>query len=173
MGWNYDDGQYHERRTFAGAVPAGKHRVRIAAIEECVSKSGRDMLKITLDVSGHEGKLTEYLVFMEDNPEFTNQKIGDIYNSFGIQGSGPIKPNAWIGRVGAANVKHENRDGNTFAKVAWFIKRTQQNDLPKWQDGSSAKPQPSQATPSMDYASMRDEDESFNTEEFGTSGDLF
>ena len=60
-----------------------------------------------------------WIVFMPDKKELTNQKLGELWNSFGIQ-QGNFNLQSWVGKVGAAKVKHETRDGNENAKIAYF-----------------------------------------------------
>lgn len=129
--WNFNADQYEER-DFA-PIPQGDHRVRIKEVEEKTSANGNDMLKITLEVSGHASSLWYYLVFLKDNPAMVNQKLGDIYNSFGIQ-KGNMNTQSWINKVGAARVKHEMYNGDVSPKVSYFIKKEKQDSLPAWKD---------------------------------------
>ena len=57
-------------------IPAGDHRVRINDAVEKTFSSGNEGFEITLDVSGHNGKLWYYLVFDRNDPKKTNQRIG-------------------------------------------------------------------------------------------------
>lgn len=158
MAWTYNATNYDPNRAVEfELIPAGKHRVRIYDTEELVSKNGRDMVKITFDVSGYNGKLFHYLVFLEENPQFTDQKIGEIYNSFGIKFTAAVMPKTWIGKVGAVSVRHEQVDDKTYAKIAWFIKRDLQDDLPKWVEGAGPSHSTSAVTEDRDY------DEAFDT----------
>ena len=63
--WNYDESTVKELEF--EIIPVGEHRIRIADVVPTESKTGKDMLKITFDVSNHYSKLFYYLVFMEDN----------------------------------------------------------------------------------------------------------
>jgi hypothetical protein len=52
INWTFDNSQYEEK-TFK-PIPVGEHRVRIASAEEQTSsKTGNQMIKLTLEVSGH------------------------------------------------------------------------------------------------------------------------
>ncbi len=131
INWNFNASDYEE--TSFVPIPIGNHRCRIAEIEETKSKSGNDMLKITLDVSGQNGTLWYYLVFMPDNTKMTNQKLGELWESFGIK-QGDMNFKSWVGKVGACRVKHETYEGEEQARLHYFIKREKQTDLPTWKE---------------------------------------
>lgn len=131
INWQFNEADYKEN-DFA-PIPVGDHRVRIANVEEKQSANSNDMLVLTLDVSGHSGSLWFYLVFMPQNPQITNQRLGQIFDSFGIQ-PGNMNFSSWIGKVGGARVKHEQYNGETSAKVNYFLSRSKVDKLPAWQD---------------------------------------
>jgi len=132
INWKFDANQYDPNKSFE-LIPVGDHRVRIETVEEQTSKSGNDMLRLTLSVSGYGSKLFHYIVFMPDKPEITNQSLGSVFDSFGIT-PGDMNFYGWQGRVGAARVKHEQYDGKPQAKIAYFLLRSKQGDLPPWQE---------------------------------------
>lgn len=134
--WNFDHSMYEEQ-DFA-IIPAGDHRVRIADVEEKVSKNGNEMYEITFEVSGHSSRLWYYLVLDRNDPKKTNQRIGDFFNSFGIADHNLGSGKQWIGKVGAARVKHEEYNGNMSAKVAFVISRKNQDKLPPAKFSASA-----------------------------------
>lgn len=133
ISWNFNADDYKEN-DFA-PIPVGDHRVRIANVEEKQSQNGNDMLVLTLDVSGYSGSLWFYLVFMPNNPQITNQRLGQIFDSFGIQ-PGNMNFSSWIGKVGGARVKHEQYNGEASAKVNYFLSRSKVDNLPTWQEPS-------------------------------------
>lgn len=130
VNWGYNPNDVEE---FA-LVPAGDHRVRIAEAEETTSRSGNDMIKLTLDVSGSSSKLFYYLVFMPDNTTMTNTNLKRLWDSFGID-VGNLNSASWVGKVGAARIKHEDYNGEAQARVSYFITRNKQDALPAWQGG--------------------------------------
>lgn len=133
MKWTFDANQYDANKTFE-LIPVGDHRVRIETVEEQISKNtGYEMFKLTLSASGYGSKLFHYVVFMPDRPEITNQNLGTIFDSFGIQ-QGNMNIYEWQGKVGAVRVKHEQYDGKPQAKIAYFLLRSKQDDLPPWQE---------------------------------------
>ncbi len=72
---------------------------------------------------------------MPDNQKLTNQKLGELWNSFGIS-QGNFDLNSWIGKSGAAKVKHEAYNGEMSPKVAYFIGKERQDKLAPWQEPS-------------------------------------
>lgn len=132
--WNYDSKDYKDA-TFK-PVPVGDHRVRIEEAEETTSKAGNPMIKMTLKASGHNGKLFYYMVFDPANRQMTNKKLGDIYESFQIP-EGTMELLYWIGKVGAAHIKHEDYEGKPTARIAWFLTRRKQDGLPPWQEADN------------------------------------
>ena len=133
--WNFNVDDYTENTGFK-PIPIGEHRVRIASAEEGVSNSGNPTIKLVLDVSGYNSTIWHWFTFMADNPKLTNQKLGEIFNSFGIQ-PGNLNTSSWIGKVGAAKVQHEPYNGETNAKIAYFIAKDRQDKLPAWQEPSN------------------------------------
>lgn len=135
MAWNYDPTQYEEQ-DFA-LIPKGEHRVRIEEVTERKFKSGNDGYELVLAVSGYSSRLWYYLVLNASDPKATNQRIGALFNSFGITDTNLEHCKAWVGHVGAAKVKHEDYNGETQAKVHYFIPRSKQDKLPPWKGTGS------------------------------------
>lgn len=131
IAWNFNENDY-QANDFA-CIPAGDYRVRIANAEETKSKNGNDMVKLTLDVSGHSSSLWYYLVFMPDNPSMTNQKLGQLFESFGIN-PGDMNTANWVGKVGAARVTNEMYNGENTAKVKYFLSKKKQESLDEWKE---------------------------------------
>ncbi len=131
VNWNFNAADYEEQ-SFK-PIPVGDHRVRIASAEEQISSSGRQMIKLVLDVSGYGSTIWHFIVFMPENQKLTNQKLGELWNSFGIP-QGNFNLNSWVGKVGAAKVKHEDYNGESNAKIAYFINKDRQDKLPAWQE---------------------------------------
>ena len=134
INWSFSADDYAEQ-SFK-IIPVGDHRVRIASAEEQTSNNGRQMIKLVLDVSGHNSTIWHYLVFLPENAKLTNQKLGELWNSFGIP-QGNFDLSSWQGRVGAAKVKHEVYKEETSPKIAYFITRDRQEKLPTWVEPSN------------------------------------
>ena len=136
INWNFNSNDYEEQ-SFK-PIPVGDHRVRIASAEEQTSSKGNQMIKLVLEVSGYNATLWHYIVFMPENQKLTNQKLGELFNSFGIQ-QGNFNLASWSGKVGAAKVKHEMYDGEPQPKVAYFISKERQDKLPAWVEPAKAQ----------------------------------
>lgn len=129
--WNFDTNEYEE--VSFKPIPVGDHRVRIQSAEEQTSRSGKQMIKVVLDVSGYNSSIWHWIVFDPNNSKLTNQKLGELFNSFEIQ-PGNFNLSNWVGKVGAAKVKHEDYEGQPSPKVAYFIGKEKQIKLPPWQE---------------------------------------
>lgn len=132
--WQFSSDDYTEK-TFS-VIPVGEHRVRIASAEEQTSSKGKQMIKLVLEVSGYNSTIWHYLVFLPDNAKLTNQKLGELWDSFGIS-QGNFNLQQWAGKVGAAKVKHEDYEGNPQPKIAYFIAKNRQESLPAWVEPSN------------------------------------
>ena len=128
MAWNYNPAEYEEQ-DFA-IIPVGDHRMRIADVVEKTFSSGNDGYEITLDVSGHASKLWHYLVLDKADTKKTNPRIGAFFDSFGITDYDMTHYKGWVGKVGAARVRHEEYNGEQRAKVAFLLSRSKQDKLP-------------------------------------------
>ena len=134
--WTYDPSQYQEKNF--EIIPVGDYRARIADVVEKTFSSGNQGYEITLDINGKASKVWFYLVLDPSNPQQTNQRIGDFFNSFGITNPAMGTGKQWIGAVGAVRIKHDEYNGNKTAKVAYVINRNRQDNLPAWQNPTGA-----------------------------------
>lgn len=132
--WNYDASQY-EAKSFA-LIPVGDYRARIEDVEEVTYVSGNSGFKITLKVNGHPGRIWYNLVLDASNVKQTNQRLGEFFDSFGIQGTVLGNGKQWIGSVGAIRIKHTEYQGKTRESVAYMIDRSRQDKLPAWSEQS-------------------------------------
>ena len=123
MAWNF---QRDESGTY-DVPPEGKHRVMIIKAELGQSKAGNDMLILELAVSGYTSHVWNYIVFMEDRPQITNQKLTQLFDSFGIE-DGDFNLSHYIGKVGGAKIRHDEYG----AKVHYFLSKKQTAELPPW-----------------------------------------
>lgn len=151
--WTFNPNEYTANEF--SIIPAGDHRVRISDVAEKTFSSGNDGFEITLDVSGHSGKLWFYLVLDRTDTKKTNQRIGTFFESFGIGDFDLSHYRGWIGKIGGARVKHEEYNGNQSAKVAFFLNRKNQEKLPAWKgDAPTAT-----ATVTPNFVAVNTEDE--------------
>lgn len=136
--WTFDPSQYKEHDF--QMIPVGDHRARIVDVVERTFSSGNEGYEITLEISGYSSKLWYRLVLDKNNPERTNQRIGDFFDSFGITNYAMGSGKQWIGAVGAVRVKHGEYNGNARAEVAYCIGRNRQENLPAWKGTPGTAP---------------------------------
>lgn len=129
---NYDANKFNPNISF-DPPPVGKHRVRIEEAEEQTSKSGNTMIRVSFSVSGHPGRVFHYFV---DN-EYLQRNIDPFFDSFGIR-PGDFNVLGWKGKAGAACLKHEMYNGNPQARISYFVLKSQQDNLPAWQEEKDA-----------------------------------
>lgn len=138
--WNYDPSQYTER-SFE-IIPVGDYRARIIDVVEKKFSSGNDGYEMTLEINGHNSKVWYYLVLNRENVAQTNQRIGEFFDSFGINSLAMGNGKQWIGSAGGVRIKHEEYNGKTSAKVAYCIARKNQDKLPAWKGNGTAAAAP-------------------------------
>lgn len=129
INWNFNADDVEESFPL---IPAGDHRVRIASVEEKRSSKDNDMIELSLEVSRYPGRIFFYLVFLPNNTTMTNTNLKRLWDSFGIE-VGNMDTASWVGRAGAARIKHEDYNGDKTARVSYFIERKKQDKLPAWQ----------------------------------------
>lgn len=133
MAWKFE----RTEREFE-QVPAGDHRVVIESVDKAQSKAGNDMLVMKLKVSGCAAMLWHYIVFMDNHPEITNQKLTEVFDSFGIA-DGDFNLANWAGKAGAAHVKIDDQG---YSKVSYFLKKDKADKLPPWKGAATPAPTP-------------------------------
>lgn len=126
--------EYKREEQKFDVIPEGQYRIRIKSAEKAKSKKGSNMLALQFEVSGQNSLLYHYIVFLQDKPEITNRMLTQFYDSFKDIPEGDTNLANWIGKVGACKVKHDEYNGNTTAKVSYFIKAEKQADLPAWSE---------------------------------------
>ena len=122
--WKYDPKNYdadsHE------LIPVGDYRVRIEEAVEQVSRTGKEMIRLKLKVSGYNIPVWHYVVFDSSNEESrkrTDQRLGSIYDSFGIP-CGNLNPYDWKGKTGGARIKNRPDDnGDMRSEIHYFLSR--------------------------------------------------
>ena len=147
--WIFDPSHYSKQDY--SIIPAGDHRVRIADVVERTFNSGNAGFEITLMVNGYNSKLWFYLVLDQSNPQMTNQRLGEFFDSFAIHNTALGNGRQWIGATGAVRVKHEEYNGKQQAKVAFCIARDRQDKLEPWKNNAA----PAQPQVTMPFGSSR------------------
>lgn len=148
--WKYNPDNYNANGF--GLIPDGDYRVRIEEAQEKVSRTGKDMIQLTLQVSGFTSKIWFYLVFdssSEQMTQMTDQRLGSIYDSFQIE-PGNLNTYDWEGKVGGAHIKQKaDQNGNMRSEITRFLPRTKVATLPAWVDGNAKPSQGGTIDPEM------------------------
>lgn len=139
MAWTYQREESNEYPE----LPEGRYRLMIESAEMAVSKNNNDMLVVKFAVSGSNSHLWHYISFLEDRPQITNRMLTQLFDAFDIP-EGDFNLNHYIGKAGGAQVKHDDQGR---AKIHYFLRRNQLDELPPWQG----------STPTL--APMPDEDD--------------
>lgn len=142
-GWNY---KRDDSRSYA-PLPEGVYRIRIASAERATASTGKQMLTLKFDVSGENRKLFHNIVFLPDRPEITNRNLTQFFDSFKDIPEGEFELAKLVGKVGACKVKHEEYNGNTQARVDYFIAKDKQANLPAWKEPANSDNAPITDTP--------------------------
>lgn len=142
MAWDF---KREESDGFA-PLPVGDYRIRVENAEKTKSKTGKDMLKLTFQVSGKKSKLFHNIVFLPDRPEITNRNLTQFFDAFPGIGEGNFNLESWKGKVGACHVKQEEYNGSMQAHVHYFIKADKQAELSPWVEPDKADDQMMGAT---------------------------
>ena len=156
--WTFNPNEY--TASDFSIIPKGDHRVRINDVVEKKFGSGNEGFEITLDVSGHSGKLWYYLVLDRDDTKKTNQRIGTFFESFGIGDFDLSHYRGWIGKLGGVRVRHGEYNGADTAKVAFCLSQKNQAKLEPWKGGTTTNvPSAYGGTPAANFAEVKtDED---------------
>ena len=121
MAFTYTGENVQERPAFKLA-PEGKYNVKIIKGEEKISKSGKNMIVLTVQIVHPEYKnqMFEYIV---DN-EHAQQRIFDILTSCGVTPTRGMSINAqtFVNRTGRVKVKHEEYNGEKQLRISFWEK---------------------------------------------------
>jgi hypothetical protein len=117
-GWDY-------AREEQSRLEPGDYRVEIVGVEETVSKSGNDMIVVTVQPNGSKIKIKNYIV----KHEYFNRNMTQFFDAFPQIVEGDFNFLGWIGCVGAAKLKEDEKG---YLKVAWFINARKAESLPPW-----------------------------------------
>lgn len=105
-------------------VGAGDHRFEVISAEEKTSKSGKNMIVVTLKPNGATFNVNDYFV----EGEWFNRKLTQWYDCTGIE-EGNFNYLTWAGAMGAARFKE---DENGYLKIGYYIDAKRAEKLPAW-----------------------------------------
>lgn len=115
-------------------IPEGEHRVRISKVDVERFSKGRKCFEITLEVSGHHGKLWHHIWYDPKKTEECGKTFYPFFYSFGLNDHDLSHYKSWIGASGAVRVKYERRGYDFEAKYIRFIYGKQRDKLPEWKE---------------------------------------
>lgn len=138
MNWNYNAADYKPNEI--GLLRMGNHNVRIITAKQIFAKNGTEGLEISLEVYGYSNKLRHYIWFNYDYPGYTNMKLGEFFDSFGISENERNSFECWVGKVGVVNVAHHEYKGRMIAKVDFCIRKEFQKNVPEWPNATLVYP---------------------------------
>lgn len=127
MNWNYK-----EEKNF-DEIPVGAYRCKIVEADLMQSQTGRDMIRLNLQISGFNTRIYHYIVFLNDRPEITNRNLTQLFDSFEFMDT-QFNVSTWVGKTGACQIKH---DEEGRAKIQYFISKIKKNQLPEWKEVAS------------------------------------
>lgn len=104
----------------------GQLRCVITSAEEAKSKTGKDMIVVSVKPSGAEFSVKHYIV----KNEYFNRNMTVFFDSFPAIEDGDFNFAKWIGAEGAANF---TLDENGYTKIKWFIEADKQAELPPFE----------------------------------------
>ena len=103
--------------------PVGEYGFTVTEFEKTISKSGKKMAKITLelDKSGQFWKINDYLV-LQDSMAW---KLAQFFECLGLKKKGePLTSMPWdkvLNESGRVKIKHETYEGKENCKVEKYI----------------------------------------------------
>ena len=115
---------YQEDENYGVQFKEGEADAIIKDVEIGISRSGKDMATLTIEIVG-QGTLKTWLVddsSSEDAIERTNRTLTRFFDCFHIQ-RGNFRPNSWIGKRGTVEIKRAkpNQDGKQFYEIGKFV----------------------------------------------------
>lgn len=107
----------------ANLPPVGEYGFTVIEFEKTVSKAGKKMAKVTLelDQSGQFWKVNDFLV-LQDSMAW---KLAQFFECLGLKKKGePLTSMPWdkvLNESGRVKIKHETYDGKEYCKVERYV----------------------------------------------------
>lgn len=103
-------------------LPEGDYPLEIGKATKEVSKTGKEMLHLSLFVLDSTNAvlrtLHHYIVFLPDRPEITNRNLTQLFKAFGLDSNSYTKLSEYNGKKG---VGHIYTDESGFNKIKYFV----------------------------------------------------
>lgn len=121
----------HEEHQSSKKV-TGLLRCVITAAEEKTSKTGKEMIVVSVKPSGAEFSVKHFIV----KNDYFNRNMTSFFEAFPEIEEGNFDFIKWVGCEGAANF---TLDENGYTKVKWFLSPDQAKDLPPFEGSKPEK----------------------------------
>lgn len=131
-------------------IPEGNHRVQICKASVKKYKYDKRCYELALKISGHHTKLWYHLWYNPLEPDRTNRRFYDFFNSFEIDDFELANYKSWVGKQGAIKVIHDYIDipkvydesDDDLDPLYWYeikivrcLYGPERDNLPAWSDG--------------------------------------
>lgn len=120
---------YKREEGHASKNVEGNLRCVITAVEEQKSKTGKDMIVVSVQPSGAEFSVKHYIV----KNDYFNRNMTVFFDSFPEIQDGDFEFLHWIGCEGAAKFFIEEVGDKKYTKIRWFIEAPKAKDLPPFE----------------------------------------
>jgi hypothetical protein len=123
MAFTYTAQNVQETPVFKIA-PVGEYDIEIIKAEEKISKSGKNMIVLTLKIR-HPEYSNEFFEHIVDG-EYVQQRIHDILTACGTtpQRGQAITAQTFLGRTAKVAIKHEDYNGTPQIKVKFWKRKS-------------------------------------------------
>jgi hypothetical protein len=122
--WNEMYTIHKDEAPKGGRLEPGDHRMVILSAEEGKSKSGKDMITVSMRPSGAQMTLKYFVV---EGPYFS-RNMDELWESFGLK-SGDYEFAGWRGAMGAAKLATDDRG---YLKIKYLLRPEKAANLPEW-----------------------------------------
>lgn len=118
--WNYEEPR-QER------IPDGDYRLTITHAEEVLSRSGKEMLRLTCAIPNFSKTLNFHIIYDTENRDRTNRNLRTMFNSFGIP-EGCFDFDKYVGCEGAGHIETDER--GMYENIRYLLTGERKNAIP-------------------------------------------
>ena len=123
----------NKENLLAFVLPEGEHTVKIVAAEEAISKtSGRDMIKLTLQVLLNVQFASQKITYFIVDDEKADDKVVKLFKACGKQPPAMITPSIFVGLVGKVKTKNTEFNGEVRPEIHYWVRPPADVELKPW-----------------------------------------